>query len=165
MKNTTASISAITVAALTGTVQAETNNTVLDKITDNPDHTLFVEAAAAVGLDEILRLDSGFTLFLPTDDALEEAALDIDLSEPLSPDEIERLQELLRYHIVPDELPSAAIASQHSLETAAGEHVHVATNGGKTTVNSAAVLEPDLMADNGVVHVIDSLLEPPGTVS
>ena len=160
------SISAITLAALISNVQAANRHTVHDKISGHPDHALFSEPAAAVGLDELARRDSGLTLVLPTDHAPDESAIDVDAGEPLSPEETEWLQNLLRYHIVPDEFRSDTIYTLDNiaLERAVGDSVFFDYAGDMPTGNSASLLPSDLIAVNSLVHVIDSMPGEPGVL-
>lgn len=159
MKKSNTVMSALALAAIAGSpVQARSNNTVFNLIEDNPDHNLFIEAASAVGMDELLTDESGFTLFLPTDEALEEAGIDLKLGEPLSPEETEQLAEMLNNHIVPDEVTRAAIEEPVTIDSLNGAPVSIVPTQHVTTVNSARILRSDLIAGNGVVHVIDSVL-------
>lgn len=152
-------LSAVALAALTSApVTARSSNTVMDVIADNPDHQLFIEAANAAGMDDLLDSEYGFTLFLPTDEVLEQAGLDIQLSEPLSPDEKEQLADLLNSHIVSDELMQTSVEKAVSIETISGAPISFSINDGITQVNDAKVLKQGIVAKNGVVHVIDSLL-------
>jgi uncharacterized surface protein with fasciclin (FAS1) repeats len=160
MKKRNTMMSAVALAALAaGPTLARNSNTVIDVISDNPDHHLFLEAASAAGLDDVLDNDTGFTLFLPTDEALEEAGLDLQLSEPLSPDEKQQLVQLLESHIVEDEVTHDGLGDYVKLETAAGTDVAIKSDNGNVFINSASLVKPDIVASNGVVHVIDSVLE------
>ncbi len=152
-------MSAVALAALTSTpAAARSAHSVLDVIADDPDHQLFIEAANAAGMDDLLESEYGFTLFLPTDDVLEEAGVDIQLSEPLSPDEKRQLADLLRNHIVHDELTRTSVDKPLSIESVSGAPLSIAIDGGAPKVNDANVVKQDIVAKNGIVHVIDSLL-------
>ncbi len=152
-------MSAVALAALSSApIAARSANTVMDVIADNPDHQLFVEAASATGMDELLDSEYGFTLFLPTDDVLERAGIDMQLSEPLSPDEERQLVEVLRNHIVFDEVTRTDAGTPNTFETVSGAPVNLSTSDGITRVNEATVVKHGIVAKNGVVHVIDSLL-------
>jgi uncharacterized surface protein with fasciclin (FAS1) repeats len=155
---TTNTFPVVTLAALASNSGVGVDESVLDVIADNPDHHLFTEVAAAVGFDELLKNSSGFTVFLPTDDALEEVALDINLGETLSPDEKEYLTEFLANHIVDDEISAHQLDESLTIETLGGLPVSIDHALGATTVNDATLLVPDIVAENGVVHVIDTVL-------
>jgi uncharacterized surface protein with fasciclin (FAS1) repeats len=157
---TTNTFPAVTLTALASNSVIDVHESVLDFIADNPDHHLFIEVAAAVGFDELLENSSGFTVFLPTDDALEEAALDINLGETLSPDEKEYLTEFLANHIVDDEISSHQLDESLTIETLGGLPVSIDHSLGTITVNDSSLLVPDIVAENGVVHVIDTVLTP-----
>ena len=96
-----------------------------------------------------------FTVFAPSDDAF----ATVDLAA-LRADEA-RLQHVLEYHIVDGDRHSDTLDIGHQLPTLAGPRVTIGRNGAAITVDDATVLRPDLDASNGVVHVIDRVLEPP----
>lgn len=155
---TTNTFPAVSLASPASNSGLGVDESVLDVIADNPDHHLFTEVAAAVGFDELLKNSSGFTVFLPTDDALEEVALDINLGETLSPDEKEYLTEFLANHIVDDEISAHQLDESLTIETLGGLPVSIDHSLGATTVNDASLLVPDIVAENGAVHVIDTVL-------
>ena len=137
---------------------------VRDLIADNPDHTLFYEVAEAVGIIDMLASDAGFTLFLPTDDALEEMALDINLGETLSPEEKEQLFDFIASHIVSDEITDLDSPDRRvSTETLAGVPITIDADGKTVRVNDASIVEAKLIAGNGVIHIIDATLAVPGS--
>ena len=117
-----------------------------------------VKAIKAAGLDEKLKGDGPFTVFAPTDDAfakLPEGKLD-GLLKAENKDE---LVGLLSYHVVSGKVTAADIAGKKSsYETLAGSKVKINSAGRVTKVNHAAVQTPDIMASNGVIHVIDKVI-------
>jgi len=116
-----------------------------------------VAAVQAAGLEGALRGDGPFTVFAPTDDAfaaLPEGTLDFLLANP------DALERVLLYHVVAGEVLAADVVNLTSAETLLGENVSISVNGG-VMVNDANVVQTDIMASNGVIHVIDSVLIPP----
>lgn len=100
-----------------------------------------------------------FTVFAPTDDAfakLPSGALD-DL---LTPENKEKLKAVLLYHVVAGKVPAAKVMKMKSAKTVNGQEVTISTSGGKVMVNEATVVKADVMASNGVIHVIDTVLMP-----
>ncbi|AKB85216.1 Sensory subunit of low CO2-induced protein complex, putative [Methanococcoides methylutens MM1] len=116
-----------------------------------------VQAVQAAGLEETLRSEGPFTVFAPTDDAF--AALPEGTLEELLADE-EALAAVLTYHVVAGEVMAADVAGLESAETVQGESVTFDTTDG-VMVNDANVIRADIMASNGVIHVIDKVILPP----
>ena len=79
----------------------------------------------------------------------------------LKPENISQLQDILKYHVVDGTLPSSSL-SNGSVETLNGKSVSISTDKG-VMVNDAKVITADVLATNGVVHVIDKVLLPPPT--
>jgi uncharacterized surface protein with fasciclin (FAS1) repeats len=119
-----------------------------------------VAAVKAADLVGTLKGAGPFTVFAPTDAAF--AKLPAGTVEMLlKPENKAKLVAVLTYHVVPGKVPSAAIAGKMlQVETVQGAKVAVdATKG--VTVDGAKVVKADVMASNGVIHVIDKVIMPP----
>ena len=115
-----------------------------------------VAAVQAAGLAETLSGPGPFTVFAPTDDAF--AKLPAGTVEGLLGDK-EKLTSILTYHVVPGKVMAADVAGMTSATTVQGGTLKIdASNGVK--VNDANVVTADVVADNGVIHVIDTVLLP-----
>jgi uncharacterized surface protein with fasciclin (FAS1) repeats len=117
-----------------------------------------VAAVTAADLVETLQGEGPFTVFAPTDEAfaaLPEGVLDA----LLLPENKETLVKILTYHVVPGAVMSTDIAPGE-VATVEGQSVELATDGG-VTVNGANVVQADVVASNGVIHVIDAVILPP----
>jgi uncharacterized surface protein with fasciclin (FAS1) repeats len=115
-----------------------------------------VTAIKAAGLVETLKGAGPFTVFAPTDDAF--AKLPAGTVESLLKD-IPKLKKILTYHVVSGKVMAADVVKLKSAKTVEGSDVKIdASNGVK--VNSSTVVTPDVAADNGVIHVIDTVLMP-----
>ncbi len=115
-----------------------------------------LEALEATGLDEALGGEGPFTVFAPTDDAfaaLPEGALDALLADPA------KLARVLKYHVVPGRVLAAEVVKLGSVKTLEGTSVPIEV-GEKVRIGDARILETDLVASNGVIHVIDAVLLP-----
>ena len=123
----------------------------------------FKTLAAALGaaeLAELLQGDGPFTVFAPTDKAF--AKLPKGTVESLLKEENrDKLQAILKYHVVPGKVGLADALAAAKAETANGESVSIAFSDGKVRVNEAAIIDADIATSNGVIHVIDSVLLPP----
>jgi len=119
-----------------------------------------VKAVVAAGLVDALSSDTlgPLTVFAPTDDAF--AALpEGTLASLLEPENKDKLVEILQYHVVPGNAVSSGLSSG-MVDTLLGEKLDVEVTDGGVTVNGAAVTAADILANNGVVHVIDKVLIP-----
>jgi uncharacterized surface protein with fasciclin (FAS1) repeats len=112
----------------------------------------------AAGLADVLK-SGEYTVLAPTDAAF--AKLPAGTVETLlKPENKETLRGILLYHVVKGSADSRAVAKLKFLHTLQGSRVTVdATNGVK--LNDATVVMPDVLASNGIIHVIDTVLLPP----
>ena len=132
---------------------------IVDIAASNGNFNTLVAAVTAAGLVDTLKGEGPFTVFAPTDAAF--AALPAGTVETLlMPENIDQLTAILTYHVVPGAVTSDQLAGQHlDVATVNGAEVRVnGTNGVK--VNDATVTTADIIASNGVIHVIDSVLLP-----
>ena len=113
-------------------------------------------AAEAAGLAETLASEE-LTVFAPTDEAF--AALPDGVVEYLL-DNPELLAEVLTYHVVAGRVTAAQVAGVSSVETLNGQSVAVATEGSTVRIGTATVVQADIEASNGIIHVIDDVLTP-----
>ena len=140
-------------------VPAAEAGTIVDVASEAGQFDTLVAAVGAAGLAETLSSEGPFTVFAPTDDAF--AALPDGLVDALLlPENVEVLQNILTYHVLGTEVPSADVVSGDVL-TLEGEPIRIAVTGDGVTVNAASVIAVDVNASNGVIHVIDSVLVPP----
>ncbi len=116
-------------------------------------------ALKAAGLVDTLKGDGPFTVFAPTDAAF--AALPAGtVDNLLKPENRDQLVAVLTYHVVPGRHPAAKVAGMDEATTVNGAGLDIAATGGAVTVQGARVLQADVNASNGVIHVIDKVLVP-----
>ena len=139
----------------------EDENTVVDIIVNSEDHNTLEAAVIAAELADDLAGKGPFTVFAPTDDAF--AALPEGTVEALLEDPTGDLAQILLYHVVSGKALSTDLSDGQIIETLQGKKVEVKIMDGKVYINDAMVTVADVMADNGVVHVIDAILIPPTT--
>jgi len=116
-----------------------------------------LQAAIATELVELLKSPGPYTLFAPTDEAfanLPEGTLDSLLLQNLP-----KLKRILAYHVAFGDVMAEDLMQIQEVETVEGSIVIVDTSSG-IKVNDAKVITPDILADNGVIHVIDAVLIP-----
>lgn len=117
-----------------------------------------VAAVEAAGLVETLKGEGPFTVFAPTDEAF--AALpEGTVEDLLLPENKDQLTAILTYHVVPGKVMSGDLSDGMTAATVEGSEVTIMTEGG-VMVNDANVVQPDIEASNGVIHVIDKVIMP-----
>jgi uncharacterized surface protein with fasciclin (FAS1) repeats len=117
-----------------------------------------VAALKAAGLVETLQGKGPFTVFAPTDEAF--AKLPAGTVEGLlKPENKEKLAAILKYHVVPGKVMAADVKTMEAV-TAQGQSVKLKVSEAGVTVDNAKVIKTDLIAENGVIHVIDHVILP-----
>lgn len=114
-------------------------------------------AVEAAGLNSALTGSEPLTVFAPTDAAFEK--LPQGTVEALLAD-TEKLTAILTYHIVPGEVLAKDVVALDSATTLEGSDVAITVSGSTVKINDATVTQADIMASNGVIHVIDTVLIP-----
>ena len=119
-----------------------------------------VAAIEAAGLEETLKGPGPFTVFAPNDEAF--AKLPAGTVETLlKPENKDKLVQILTYHVVPGKVMSDDIAGKTAeAKTVEGSTLEVDASGGDVMVDEARVVQADIAADNGVIHVIDTVVMP-----
>ena len=136
----------------------QAGGTIVEVAAANPALRNLSAAIQAGGLTATLKGQGPFTVFAPTDQAflVVPAATRQQL---LQPQNRKTLTRILSYHIVPGELSSSQL-KPGTVKTLEGQTLTVQT-GSQVTVNNARVIQPDIQASNGVIHVIDRIIVPP----
>ena len=134
------------------------SETIVDLASKDPaNFSTLVAAINAAGLVETLNGEGPFTVFAPTNAAF--AALPAGVLDALLlPENKDALVKILTYHVVPGTVLAADIADG-DVATVEGQNVTLSTANG-VTVNGANVVTADVLASNGVIHVIDAVLVP-----
>ena len=120
--------------------------------------TTLATALTAAGLVDTLKGPGPYTVFAPTDAAfakLPSGTLDSLLANP------DQLRAVLTYHVVAGADTAAAVSQLPQAATVEGEDVTIQATDGTVKINDATVTTPEIMASNGIIHVIDSVLLPP----
>ncbi|MFE1744772.1 fasciclin domain-containing protein [Coleofasciculus sp. H7-2] len=116
-----------------------------------------VAAVKAAGLVDTLQGPGPFTVFAPTDEAfakLPEGTVDSLLKD------LPKLKQILTYHVVSGKVMAADVVKLKSATTVQGSDVKIDASNGGVKVNNATVSTADVAADNGVIHIIDTVLLP-----
>jgi uncharacterized surface protein with fasciclin (FAS1) repeats len=133
---------------------------IVEVAASNGSFNTLVAAVTAADLVDALKGDGPLTVFAPTDEAF--AALPAGTVENLlKPENIEQLQAILLYHVVPGQVMSTDLSGTINAATLEGATIEIIANDDGVTVNGANVVAADVPASNGVIHVIDAVLLPP----
>lgn len=117
-------------------------------------------ALTAADLVAVLKGPGPFTVFAPTDEAFKKLPPGT-VENLLKPENKAQLVKILTYHVVPGKVMSSALAGKKTdAKTVEGGMVMVDATSGGVNVDGAKVLSADVAADNGVIHVIDTVLMP-----
>ena len=163
LKKTFATFAAVvlTVAASgTTTVRAETRDVVDTAIAAGSFKTL-AKALDAAGLVTTLKGVGPFTVFAPTDEAFAKLP-DGTLETLLKPENKEKLRRILTYHVVAGKVVASDVVKLQSAKAVSGDTITVKVEDGVVHVDNATVTSADVLASNGVIHVIDSVILPKG---
>jgi len=148
---------------LSEAAQAPSDKNIVELAAATADLSTLVTAVKAAGLVDTLSGKGPFTVFAPTNEAF--AKLDKDLlAALLKPENKAKLADVLTYHVVAAEAKSTDLKNGEEIKTVEGKEVKVTLHGGHVKINKADVTTADVLATNGVVHIIDSVLVPPGFV-
>jgi transforming growth factor-beta-induced protein len=154
----------------TDTFDGSAGNNVVDVAVSAGSFTVLAKLLTAAGLVETLSGPGPFTVFAPTDEAFEEVAAQMgvnleDLINTLIANP-ELLTDILLYHVVPGNLPATEVAALNGqkVETLSGEAWTVIVDGQTVSIKdgfdrTANVIDVDVAASNGVIHVIDRVLQ------
>ena len=138
---------------------AKQEKDIVDTAVAAGDFETLVAAVQAAGLVEVLKGDGPYTVFAPTDEAF--AKLPAGTIESLlEPENKEKLIAILTYHVVPGKLMAADVVKLKTATTVEGQDVRIVAASSGVTVDGANVVATDVIASNGVIHVIDTVILP-----
>ena len=143
----------------TEAASGEEPGTIVEVAADAGSFTTLLAAAEAADLVSVLEGEGPYTVFAPTDEAFEKvdpATLEALLADP------EALADVLTYHVVAGEVTSDMI-EPGDVTTVNGAPLTISVDGSTVKVGDATVTTADVMASNGVIHVIDTVLIPPAS--
>jgi uncharacterized surface protein with fasciclin (FAS1) repeats len=119
-------------------------------------------ALQAAGLVDTLKGPGPFTVFAPTDDAFKKLPAGT-VETLLKPENKAKLTAILTYHVVAGKVMAADAMKLTTAKTVEGASLKISVAGGTVMIDNAKVTKADIDCTNGVIHVIDSVLMPPGT--
>jgi uncharacterized surface protein with fasciclin (FAS1) repeats len=148
-------ISLVTAMSGCATVSAPTN--LAATIANTPSLSTLSNLVSVAGLTSTLQSNGPFTIFAPSNDAFKAVpakTLDELVQNP------EKLKSVLNYHVIAGKAMAADVKNS-SVKTANGADVALSKAGDFVTIENAAVTQADIIATNGVIHIVDTVLTPP----
>jgi uncharacterized surface protein with fasciclin (FAS1) repeats len=133
--------------------------TIVEIAAGNGNFSTLVAAVKAAGLLPTLSAEGPYTVFAPTDAAFAKLP-EGTLETLLAPENKEQLVDILTYHVVPGAVTAAQVSSLSSATTVEGSDVAIEVTDAGVRINDALVVQADIEAANGVIHVIDTVILP-----
>jgi uncharacterized surface protein with fasciclin (FAS1) repeats len=150
-------------AQITFLAQEQQNNSkdIVDIATGDNRFKTLVTALKAAGLVDTLKGEGPFTVFAPTDDAFAKLPNNT-VNDLLKPENKETLVKILTYHVAPQKLTATEILKLNGkeLKMSNGEKAKIEVKNNEVYIDGAKVVITDIMAKNGVIHVIDTVMMP-----
>ena len=141
--------------------RAQQTRDIVDTAVGAGSFTTLARALTAADLVDTLKGPGPFTVFAPTDDAFAKLPAGT-LDNLLKPENKAMLRRVLTYHVVPGKVMAADVVKVSSAAAVSGDTLFIKVSGGTVMVDKARVVKTDIAASNGVIHVIDTVLLPPG---
>ena len=121
--------------------------------------TLLTRLLIVSGLNDVLREGGPYTIFAPSDEAFSKLGKET-LTELFKPENKAKLVDILKYHVVAGHLLSKNLSGESQPKTVLGKTLTVVANDRGVAINDATVIKADILARNGVIHIIDKVLTP-----
>jgi len=160
-KMTFTSLALVACLAAVSPARAQQTEDIVDTAVAAGSFKTLAKALTAADLVGTLKGAGPFTVFAPTDEAFEKLPAGT-LDNLLKPENKAMLVRVLTYHVVPGRVMAADVVKINSAKAVSGDSLHIKATGGNVMVDKARVTKTDIIASNGVIHVIDSVLLPPG---
>jgi len=138
---------------------SETENTLIGVAEKAGNFKTLLTAVKSAGLADALMGKGPFTVLAPTDKAFS-AIPKKDLNELLKPENQDKLAAILKLHVISGLLPVKDAVAAGDAKSIAGQQIRFTVKSGRISVADARILENDIQADNGIIHVIDRVLLP-----
>ncbi|MGB3636605.1 MAG: fasciclin domain-containing protein [Rivularia sp. (in: cyanobacteria)] len=135
------------------------SQTIVETAIANGSFNTLVAALKAADLVDTLNAAGPYTVFAPTDEAFTALPAGV-LEKLLLPKNKAALTKILTYHVVAGNVPASAVKTG-PVPSVEGANLNLTADAGNVTVNGAKVVQADVAASNGVIHVIDAVLLPP----
>lgn len=140
--------------------QAE-NKDIVELAQENKDLSTLVTALKSAGLVDTLKGEGPYTVFAPTNEAFKKIPADV-LDKLLKPESKNQLVDILTYHVAKGKIPSSEALKLDGKELTMlnGKKAKIEVKDGNLFIDGAKVIQKDIPAKNGVIHVIDTVMMP-----
>jgi uncharacterized surface protein with fasciclin (FAS1) repeats len=155
------SLALIAITAAVVPARAQQPKDIVDTAVAAGSFTTLAKALTAADLVATLKGPGPFTVFAPTDEAFAKLPPGT-LDKLLKPENKAMLRQVLTYHVVPGKVLAADVVKLSSAKAVSGNTLLIKVSGGTVMVDKSRVVTTDIAATNGVIHVIDAVLLPPG---
>lgn len=152
-----AALAAVLLSLMAGCATVSAPVSVADTIANTPSLSALNGLVKAAGLTDTLQSAGPFTVFAPSNDAFK--AVPAKTMDALAKDPA-ALKSVLTYHVISGKAMAASVKNSKA-KTVNGAEVELSKAGDMVTIESAVVTQADMVATNGVVHIIDTVLIPP----
>jgi uncharacterized surface protein with fasciclin (FAS1) repeats len=149
---------AVSVAGSPATARPNEDKNIVQTARAAGSFTTLTKLVAKAGLAGTLSKPGPYTVFAPTDAAFRKVPK--STLNALAKNKA-KLRKVLLYHVVAGRVTSSDVVQLSSAKTLNGKSVRIRTMDGSVYINTAKVVKPDVMASNGVIHVINKVLIPP----
>jgi uncharacterized surface protein with fasciclin (FAS1) repeats len=160
-KMTFTSLALVACLAAVSPARAQQTTDIVDTAVAAGSFKTLAKALTAADLVGTLKGPGPFTVFAPTDEAFAKLPAGT-LDNLLKPENKAKLVRVLTYHVVPGRVMAADVVKINSAKAVSGDSLDIKATGGNVVVDKARVTKTDIIASNGVIHVIDRVLLPPG---
>ena len=152
---------ALTITSQTTRVAAAETKDIVETAVAAGSFNTLAKALAAADLVDTLKGAGPFTVFAPTDEAFAKLPAGT-LEMLLMPENKSKLQRILTYHVVSGKVMAADVMKMSSAKAISGDSLTVATSNGSVMADTSRVVKADVLATNGVIHVIETVMMPKG---
>lgn len=154
-----AAASLLTIGAVKMSAASDQSKDIVETAVAAGSFNTLAKALAAADLVDTLKGAGPFTVFAPTDEAFAKLPAGT-LESLLKPENKAQLRRILTYHVVSGKVMAADVVKLKSAKAVSGDAVSITVMGSGVTVNRSKVVKTDIVASNGVIHVIDTVLIP-----
>ena len=149
------------VAGQSGVQDDESAKDVVKVAAGSKDHTTLVAAVKQAELVDVLSNAGPFTVFAPTNAAFDKLPKGT-VQDLMKPENKAKLQDILQYHVYVGTLKTDMMQDGQTFNQVNGANISVSKKDGKVIINNTATVIASIPASNGIIHVVDGVLVPPG---
>ena len=132
---------------------------VVDMAAHTGQFNTLIAAVQAAGLEDVLRGEGPFTILAPNDDAFAKLPAGT-VEDLLKPENVDKLKGILTYHVLPGKVYAKDVVAMSSGQTVNGQEVKFKVEGNSVYADAARIVQTDVKASNGVIHIIDNVILP-----